>query len=364
MKHIVCSFLLLSTFVSADSLQKEEPTFKVVPMISSNPTAGTGVGLMGSMTYKADSESSPSQAIVAAQYTNTESYSLYLINKLFFDQDKWQSNSIYAHIYNRSSFSIDMPADLPIDILEPHFDVKIDAILQQFMYLVQKNIYVGGQIFYVAQDFSATDSAGELFLREYGIESINRGGVGGIVSYDTRSKSEKFYPKDSTFINLSFNYFPKFMGSDKVFFNGLLNARKYIPGLKRDDVLALQFLGQYCSENTPDGALAPLGARNVIRGFPIGKYKTRYMNAVQTEYRYRVGKSRFRIAPFVGFANLSGGSSGTQSGNRNSNNGNYYSGGCGIHYILDEKHQLDYRVDVAYSSDDETSLYASLNQAF
>ncbi len=81
-----------------------------------------------------------------------------------------------------------------------------------------------------------------------------------------------------------------------------------MPGFGSNDVLALQYMGQFCSENTPDGALSPLGARNVIRGFPIGKYKTRYMNAIQGEYRYAIKQTRFRVVPFIGFARLDGGS--------------------------------------------------------
>lgn len=361
---IVILIFICEEIIFAKKIESETTTFKIVPVVSSNPTAGSGVGFMGSLTYQADAQSSPSQAIVSAQYTNTDSYSLFVINKLFFAEDKWQSNSIYAHIYNRSSFSIDMPTDLPINVMEPNFDVKIDAILQQTMYLLQDNFYIGGQIFYIAQDFTAKNEAGRLFLLTNGIESVNRGGVGIILSYDTRGKNEKFYPTNSLFINGSFNYFPKFMGSKDSFYNVLINARKYMPGFTKNDVLAVQFLGQYCSQNTPDGALAALGARNVIRGFPIGKYKTRYLNAFQAEYRYSIEETRFRIAPFVGYANLSGGSKGTITGNREKNNGNYYSGGCGVHYILDKKHQLDYRVDVAYSSDKETSVYASINQAF
>ena len=258
-----------------------------------------------------------------------------------------------------------MPVGLPIDEpLNPNYEIEIDAILQQFMYLAYKNIYVGGQVFYVAQDFSAKNEDGEWFLIGNGIESVDRGGIGAIISYDTRSKSEKFYPVNSVFVNGSFNYFPTFMGSDEVFYNFLLNARNYMPLGGKNNVLAMQFLGQYCSYNTPDGALSALGGRNVLRGFPIGKYKTRYMSAVQFEYRYTLGESAFRLAPFAGFANLSGGSKGTELGNRDSDNGNYYSGGFGVHYILQKKYQLDYRVDLAYSSDDEISLYASLNQAF
>ncbi len=127
----------------------------------------------------------------------------------------------------------------------------------------------------------------------------------------------------------------------------------------------MQIYGQYSSDKTPDGALAGLGARNVIRCFPIGQYKTRFMLATQGEYRYKLKQYPVRLATFAGYANMSGGSEGDGAGNnRDGDNGNYYSGGIGVHYILDKKQQLDYRLNIAYTSDQETSVYVSLNQAF
>jgi len=365
-KALVFQALFFSSLAFAQDEKKSDhdSSYKIVPVISSNPTAGTGAGVMGTLMYKADKDSSPSQAILSAQYTNTDSYNIVAINKLFFDSDKWQSNTVYAHVFNNTSFSID-GSDFGFDTyFEPNLHVTVDGALQQFLYLVHKNIYFGGHAFYMKQVFEADNAEGEFFLKSNGITDSSRGGIGALLSYDTRTKKEKFYPTDSTFVNLSFNYFPEFLGSDKVFYNGLINARKYLPLGKSNDILALQYLGQFCSENTPDGALSALGARNVLRGFPIGKYKTRYMNAFQAEYRYTIGQTRFRLAPFAGYANLSGGSKGTATGNRDSDNGNYYSGGAGVHYILEKKHQLDYRIDLVYSSDEEVSVYASMNQAF
>jgi len=359
--------LYLITSLYSDEIKKNDVVFKFVPVVSSNPTAGTGFGVMGTMMYKTDEKSSPSQAIVAAQYTNTDSYNIFVVNKLFFDNDRWQSNTIYSHIFNNTSFSIDVdfPISIPSDYMNPEFEVKIDAALQQVLYLVRKNIYIGGQIFYISQDFKEKNSDGRVFLVTNGIESLSRGGFGLMLSYDTRDKDEKFYPTDSTLINLTINDFPSFLGSDSPFYNIMLNARKYIPLYFKDDVLAMQYFGQFCSEDTPDGALAAFGARNILRGFPIGKYKARYLNAVQFEYRYTIKNTKFRVAPFVGYANLSGGSKGTnEQFNRDRDNGDYGSGGVGVHYILSEQHQLDYRIDVAYSSDDEVSVYASINQAF
>ena len=364
LKLLFFTLLLTHSLLFAESEKKTDTSYKIVPVVSSNPTAGTGAGVMGTLMYKADSGSSPSQAIFSAQYTNTDSYNILAINKLFFDNDRWQSNTVYAHVYNNTSFTID-GSDFGFDTyFEPNINVTVDGALQQLLYLVHDNIYLGGHVFYMKQDFQADNQEGELFLQLNGIESSSRGGIGALFSYDTRTKQEKFYPTNSTFINFSFNYFPEFLGSPKVFYNGLLNARKYFPLGKENDILALQYFAQLCSEETPDGALAALGAKSIIRGFPIGKYKTRYMNAFQAEYRYTIGHSRFRVAPFAGYANLSGGSKGTNTGNRDSNNGNYYSAGAGLHYILEKNHQLDYRIDLVYSSDEEVSVYASLNQAF
>jgi len=253
--------------------------------------------------------------------------------------------------------------DLP-NTLNPNFEVKISTILEQLLYKAYSDFYIGGQIFYINQNFTSKNLEGEIFLNKMGIESLNRGAIGFSASYDTRDKNEKFYPTNSIWINLSVNSFPKFFGSDKTFYNGMINARKYLTLGKENDVLALQYFGFFCSKDTPDGALAALGAKNILRGFPIGKYKTRFMNAIQTEYRYTISKTNFRLAPFIGYAKLTGGSKGTSSGDRTSNNGNYSSGGIGLHYILAKKYQLDYRIDIAYSSDDETSIYASINQAF
>lgn len=67
---------------------------KVVPTLSSNPTSGTGVGAMSSIVYQADETSSPSQALVLANYTNSSSYNIFAINNMFFSNDNYQANTI------------------------------------------------------------------------------------------------------------------------------------------------------------------------------------------------------------------------------------------------------------------------------
>ncbi len=362
--------LLNNALAKEDGKEKEAVTYRFVPTVYSNPTSGTGAGIAALAIYNADKNSSASQGLISGKYTNTNSYSLSAINKMFFKSDTWQSKSVFGYMNNNSDFSI------PSDILPPfipdffnpedgiQYNVKIYTAMQQFMYKPKPNLYFGGQLYYVDQKFSGQNVAGEIFLKGKGIKNSTRGGYGVVTSYDTRAKKEKIYPSNSVLVDLTVSHFPEFLGIDEQYYNVSMNARKYISGFKSTDVFAMQFYGQYSSDDTPDGALSALGARNILRGFPSGLYKARHMVAGQGEYRYRINATRFRLTAFAGYANLSGGSKGTNTGNRDNDNGSYYSGGVGVHYILVEERKIDYRINVAYTNDHEASVYVNINQAF
>ena len=360
-------FVLILSGIALQARNDNETVYKFVPIISSNPTSGTGVGAAATALYRVD-DSSPSQALAGAQYTNSRSYSIAALNRMYFDSDKWQSKTLATYVYNNTSY--DIPESIPV--LPPlssdeniAFNVNIFAALQQFLYLVRPSWYIGGQVFYIDQRFDAINAAGEAFLEKNGIANSKRGGYGIDIAYDTRTKQEKIYPSDSTLIDLSLNHFPTVLGAERNYYNAMLNARNYMPGLKESDVFATQLYIQLSSKYTPDGALSALGARNILRGFPIGLHKARNMLALQGEYRYRIEKTAWRATLFGGAALLRGGSYGNGSGNdREKHNGEYYSGGVGVHYILNKKNNLDYRLNLAYSSDDELSVYAGINQAF
>ncbi len=362
-------FLVLTSLQADDTnitQEDHEVSFRVMPIVSSNPTSGTGAGAAGMMIYKVDKDSSPSQTIVTGQYTNTKSYSAFAVNKMFFGSDDFQSNTVVGMLYNNSEIDLGeyVPATFNVDP-NAHFDVTIYMIAQQFLYQIKEDVYVGGQLFYINQTFNPQNLTGAAFILANGIKDSSRLGYGATYAYDTRSKTEKFYPREAVWMTLTANDFPAVWGSSDHYYNVLLNARDYIKGFKDDDVIATQLFGQYSSEETPDGALAALGSRSILRGFVIGQYKARNMIAIQSEYRYQITNTAFRLAAFAGYANLSGGSKGTgPTANRDRDNGNYVSGGVGVRYTIQEKQGVDYRVDFATTSTHDHAIYANINQAF
>ena len=376
MKKIFNVFILL---LSCTLLMGAD--IKVVPLVNSNPTSGTGGGLVANVMYQADENSAASQLMAGALYTTSDSYALFGVNKAYFQADSLQSITGVAYIKNKSQFQyfldgIDLPiGDIPQDILPPldgsiRFDVDVLTLGQMLLYRVDGDFFLGGHVAYVEQKFSNPNTEGTIFLTAKGVEDSSRGAFGADFAYDTRSTSEKLYPRDAIWIQVIASAFLKSLGVDEDYYTGVVNARIYKHGFKPNDVWANQFFGKYTTKNAPDGGLAALGARGILRGFAIGQFKARYLNAFQSEYRYQIENTNFRAVAFAGIAQLSGGSKGTTSGignitfNRDSDNGTYYSGGVGARYTLNQKQGLDFRVDLVQNSKSETSLYAQINQAF
>jgi len=350
-----CTFLLLILTTSL-LIAKEPPIdisksfkegrYKIVPLLSSNLTSSTGIG--GAITYLYDlnPNSSPSQLLSGAQYTNTRSWSAFAKNDAYLYNDKLRSTTIISIIHNRSQFEVPSNGDFDMgtsDILPEagegvRYDIDIMFMAELLMYEIKDHIYAGAHAFYVSQTFSNANVSGEIFLRENGASNAKRGTVGLDLSYDTRNKKEKYFPRNAEWIMLQANYSPTFLGSEKNYSAVMVNARIYRPGFNINDVWANQFYGYYSSKNTPDGALGALGSRKVLRGFPIGKYKTRFLSALQTEYRYQIPNTKYRTVAFAGIADLQGGSTGDGAGNnRDDNNGIYYSGGLDLRYAIQQK---------------------------
>ena len=377
--------LLLSTLLASSLTAGEENStidvskslkegrYKIVPLVSSNPTSGTGVGAAVTYLYDLDADSSPSQLLSGAQYTDTKSWSAFAKNDAYLYGDKLRSTTVLSVVHNKSQFEI--PGDIDLgggssDLLPDagdgvRYNIDILFIAQMLTYEVREHLFAGGHIFYLTQTFAPVNEAGRIFLENNGASDARRATVGLDLAYDTRSKSEKYFPRDAEWILLQANYSPTFLGADESFSSLVLNARVYRPGFNKEDVWANQLYGFYSSENTPDGALAALGSRKVLRGFPIGKYKARFMTAFQTEYRYQIPDTKFRAVAFAGAAQLAGGSIGDgQGNNRDGDNGFYYSGGAGLRYAIQQKAGVDLHLDLATSNDGEFSVYVGVNQAF
>ena len=347
--------LLLSVLNPARSVEgPDEASLRIVPLVTSTPLTGTGVGVSASYLYSLDDTASKSQLQVGGQYSNTESVTLFIRNNAFFKNNNIISNTAILPAKINSEFDGENGEDV-------EYEIKSILVTQKLLFRVRDDFYAGGRVFYKKAEYSPNNAAGGDFLISNGIVDQNNGGVGVAVSWDSREN--KYFPRTSHWVDIDADSSPSLLGAEDSYERLTINARYYGPGLRDSDVWAHQFFGQYASEKTPDGDLPTLSGKSVLRGFPAGQFRARYLNGGQTEYRYVIDGTPYKLTAFAGVATLHGGSYG-DSGQERDDDGIYWAGGIGLRYAIQRRTGVDLRLDLVTTSENAESVYLTLNQAF
>jgi hypothetical protein len=356
---IIINILLVFVVITPDLVwgqdtTKTEKAIKIVPLITSSPLMGFGFGVAASGLYFTDGGiSSKSQVQVGGQYSNTKSYNVFIRNNAWFKNNTIFSNTVLVHSGINNEF-ISYGEDVS-------YNANTLLFSELLMFKVAKHVYVGSPLSYKGIKYDANNQGGEDFLYKNGIVDETTGGFGLASSYDTRKN--KYYPTSAKWLSLKVNSNPTWLGASDSYYSFMCDARYYAKGFSKKDVWAWQFYGQYSSDKTPDSGLPTLSGKAMLRGFPAGQFKAKYMSGAQTEYRYTIGDSKFRVTSFYGIANLAGGSLGVDGRSRE-DDGWYTAGGLGIRYALQAITGVDLRLDLVRTSEGENALYLMLNQAF
>lgn len=353
-KTIFFILLLIPAFSYGQDSLKTEKALSIVPLITSSPLMGVGLGAAASFLYTTgEGTSSKSQLQIGGQYSNTKSFTTFIKNNAWFKINKIFSATAITYSGINNEFNSDGE--------DVAYNVNTFLMSELLMFKISKNIYLGGPLKYKNLKYTANNEAGEDFLYDNGFQDENSLGLGISSSYDTRKN--KYFPVKATFITLNFNTNPTWLGAVDSYYSFVVDARYYVKGFSTNDAWAWQLYGQYSSEKTPDSGLPTLSGKTLLRGFPAGQFKAKHITGAQTEYRYTLGESRFRITGFYGVANLSGGSYGIDDRSRH-DDGWYSAGGIGARYKIQQVTGVDLRLDFVRTNIGENSIYLMLNQAF
>jgi hypothetical protein len=355
----LCTAMLLATVGAwagekGSETEPAEKALRIVSLLTSTPLTGTGVGLSTSYLYRMDEASSKSQLQVGGQYSNTDSLTLFVRNNAFFNGNAIISNTVILPAEINSEFDEESGEEV-------HYKIKSILVAQKLLFRMSGNFYAGGRVFYKKVEYSPNNAAGQDFLQKNGIVDQENGGIGGAVSWDSREN--KYFPRDSYWVDIDADSAPSSLGADDSYGRFTVNARYYGPGLREADVWAHQFFGQYASDKTPDSDLPTLSGKSILRGFPAGQFRARFMNGAQTEYRYVMEGTPYKFIAFAGVARLDGGSYGS-GGEERDDDDTYWAGGVGMRYAIQRRTGVDLRLDLVTTSENEESVYITLNQAF
>lgn len=215
-----------------------------------------------------------------------------------------------------------------------------------------QNFYAGVKYRFDARDIVERQAGRELATGAIaGSAGVVTSGGGAVFTYDTRDRV--FGPLGGTFAELSYNYYPSFLGSQLEFGQGHIDLRQYFP-LFGDHVLAFQLQGTASHGTVPFYLLSQIGGDG-LRGIFLGRYRDNHMLEGQVEYRYPIF---WRIG---GTAFLGAGAVGRRV--QDLPTGKVHPGyGMGIRYALAPAEGLNVRVDVGYG--DEVNFYIDVAEAF
>lgn len=351
----VLAVLLVLPLESAaeDGMQEQQKgkNYAVAPIVVSNPNIGTGAGATGMFFYDVggDGEGQPrSSAQLVGAYTHTDSYFVGLLNSLHLRRDQVRSKAglFHARINNEFRDPLGGEADFATDVL---------AAYAQIAYRVQGDWFLGIQGLMSDVRYRPDTPQDADYLDRVGAEDTTSGGVGPVVSYDSRDNIH--YPTSGTLAEIKGFYKPDAWGNAADYAVGDVAINHFIP-LREDRVLALRLFGRAGTEDTPYTDKSRLGQQSDLRGFKSGEISGRTLVSGQVEHRWQLNQ-RWGAVAFGGLAKLW-----DDDLEELITEDLYYSVGAGIRFMLNTDQKINFRVDAAVGNGDNKGIYVGIREAF
>lgn len=239
---------------------------------------------------------------------------------------------------------------------------RVDALQfqlkERLLHHVYDNFYIGleadfqhlGNVDFVDYDTSVN------YIKPPGHEGSTNIGIGLGLLYDNRHNVLNV--RKGLFSELAFIHYTPTIGSDFEFTSIFSDVRWFVP-VRRRNVLATHFVGQFSYGNPPFNQLALMGGESMMRGYYLGRFRDRSLLATQVEYRMlplwfakRWGASVFAGSGLV-----------YNTFNTIDNDHIVFAGGAGIRFQLFPKKDVWVRLDLAFTNEGN-GLYIFVGEAF
>jgi outer membrane protein assembly factor BamA len=331
--------------------QPKSKNYAVAPIVVSNPSVGSGAGATGMFFYDVgdNGEGQPrSSAQLVGAYTHTDSYFVGLLNSLHVLQDRMRSKAglFHATINNEYRDPLGGEADFATDVL---------AAYAQLTCRIQGDWFLGLQGLVSDVQYRPDTPQDADYLERVGAEDTTSGGIGPVVSYDSRDNIH--YPTSGTLAEMKGFYKPSSWGNAADYAVGDLVINHFIP-LRDDRVLALRFSGRTGTDDTPYSDKSRLGQGSDLRGFKSGEISGLTLLSGQVEHRWQLTE-RWGAVAFGGLAKLW-----DDDLEALITEDLYYSIGAGIRFMLNTDQKINFRIDAAVGNDDNKGIYVGIREAF
>jgi hypothetical protein len=334
--------------VQGKKKNKRRGSFVAAPLPISSPALGAGIVPVLGYIFPIGAEdhvSPPSVIGAAGLITNNGSRGFAVGANLYFKENSYQVTAGYVrgnvnyNLYGLGSGDNGGDRQLPLKQTG-------EAFLSEALRRVGWKFFLGPQFF--AGDSLITlraSSVGNIAIPpNLGLQTSLRA-IGVRLKRDTTTN--RFYPTNGTFVNVTADFFSHALGSKYSFDSYKATFNKYA-SLTRNQVLAYNVFACGTGGSPPFYGNCIYGTNNQLRGYVAGRYFDRYMVETQLEYRLTLPK-RFGVVGFGGIGGVIPG------GNQPFRSKKFLpSGGAGLRFELSKAYHVNLRADLAQGKDGHT----------
>lgn len=345
--------LLSDDTVQAEGDKPEKKTFLVAPLINSSPAFGTGLGATAMWFFKFDEEdSSPSSVLQPiGLYSNTDSYVFGALSQIYLDDDTHRIIAFAGKGKINNDFS-NIAGEYGLGSIR--FASSFKGAFMRYQYRLFEKLYAGVEAMRGEVDFVAADSNSQNYLDLVGAESSTVGGIGPIVSYDTRN--HPMYPTAGVAMELKWNAYGRLIDADDEY-DTVEATFRHFKEFRSNHVLASRLKIKSAFNNPPYTGLSSLGGVDA-RGYIHGEYLGENLLSAQAEYRWQFA-TRWAAVGFGGVALL------TDSALLDISSEEIYpTAGLGIRFLLLADQKVNFRVDYAKGKSSNDGFYISVRESF
>ncbi len=341
-----------------DTASSTKPRFLFYPVIGYAPETKWEFGFNGIVVfhYNNDTTLRLSEISTFAFYTQERQLGLWIDHAIYGrDNDILTLGKMRFQNYPLSYYGIGSQIpDKPLAVVNAnYFNVR-----ERFVYRVKGNLFAGLELDYQQlqnakfepKDKGPTGPEIKMPLGAGGSQNL---GVGFGLLLDSRHNMLNV--RDGYLVELAFIHYGKIFDQSFPMNTLFFDSRYFIPTYK-NQVLALQVVGQFSQGEVPFNQLSLMGGETIMRGYYLGRYRDKNYVAAQAEYRF---------LPF-GFSRRLGGSVFGAVGavSESIPTDNYkWSAGAGLRYLLFPKKDIFTRMDIGVNPDGY-GVYFYIGEAF
>jgi hypothetical protein len=297
-----------------------------------------------------DSLIQPSSILAYVYYTGEQQYKFYLDADLMHHSNKFNSQFEFLFLdYPSLYFGLGNKNEIDSGYL---VDYKNLMISPTFYYNVHEKIYIGAK--YTFNNFIdvknlVSNSNDSLIELNEGIQS----GLGFHMYREARDN--RIRARKGSYLNVSYDYYGKYLGSDFDYGAFMLDYRKYISPIPQLTI-AGQFFTELTHGDVPIQSMPVVGGAYMMRGVYENRYRDKQMLMAQLELRFPLFwiisgatyASLGQVAPKVSDLRID----------------DFHLGyGAGFRILIDEATSSVLRFDFSFNKDGH-SIFIGFNEAF